>query len=42
MKNNRQVKMAIEQYADIVQRICFVYLKNHGSFESQLMLVKIH
>lgn len=33
MKTEAQAKQAIELYADMVRRICFIYLKNHTDVE---------
>lgn len=33
MKDNQQIKNAIEEYADMIQRICLLYLKNYHDME---------
>jgi RNA polymerase sigma-70 factor (ECF subfamily) len=33
MRDEREAKRAIDQYADTVRRICFVHLKNHRDTE---------
>ncbi|MDE7227687.1 MAG: RNA polymerase sigma factor [Treponemataceae bacterium] len=39
MRSEREVNRAIERYADTVQRLCIVYLKNHADTEDVFQTV---
>lgn len=39
MRSEQEVDMAIERYSDTIQRICFVYLKNHADTEDVFQTV---
>ena len=39
MRSEREVNRAIERYADTVQRLCIVYLKNHTDTEDVFQTV---